>query len=408
MAICLSHPCDVSLRPYRMGHALTDNHVFLAIVTFPTSHNDDSLPPFPPHLWDWPGGDDQVRRLLSQMAADGSWGRYEGPFGERLAEMLSTRFEDALVYLCSSGTIGVELGLRGLGVRSGDEVILAAYDFPGNFRAIEAIGAVPVLADIEPRRWCLDAGSLAAAVSPNTRAVVVSHLHGGLADMSAICGIAKDHGFAVLEDVCQAPGAIVQGRPAGCWGDAAALSFGGSKLLTAGRGGAVLTKRRDVLQRIKVFAERGNLAFPLSELQAAVVTAQLEKLDGQNEARRDNAARLLAEVASCCGLLEGPKPPHDEDSPAFYKVPWLWCDTQTRDLFSAACRDEGIILDAGFRGFTRRSPRRCRRPVPLTASEHAALCTVVLHHPILLQPAAVISQLATRIVAVAQAWTPPA
>ena len=115
-------------------------------------------------------------------------------------------------------------------------MILAAYDFPGNFRSVEAVGARPVLVDIDPRTWCLDSGRIAAAVSPATRAVIVSHLHGGLADMAQICEIASAHHLSVIEDACQAAGAQVQGRPAGAWGDAAVLSFGGSKLLTAGRG----------------------------------------------------------------------------------------------------------------------------------------------------------------------------
>ena len=86
-------------------------------------------------------------------------------------------------WLCSSGTIAVELALRGLKVGPGDEVILAAYDFPGNFRAIEAIGARPVLVDLAPGTWTIDVEQVAAAISPRTKAIIVSHLHGSLADM---------------------------------------------------------------------------------------------------------------------------------------------------------------------------------------------------------------------------------
>src|SRR5205085_10640127 len=116
------------------------------------------------------------------------------------------------------------------------------YDFAGNFRAVDAVGARPVLVDIDSSTWCLDAQQVASAASDRVRAVIVSHLHGGLADMPAICEVAKAHGWSVVEDACQATAAQVHGRISGTWGDVGVLSFGGSKLLTAGRGGAVLTQ----------------------------------------------------------------------------------------------------------------------------------------------------------------------
>ena len=181
----------------------------------------------------------------------------------------------------------------GLRVSDGDEVILAGYDFPGNFRAVEAVGAVPVLVDIQRRTWCLDAAQLELAWSPRVRAILVSHLHGGLAAMPEIRAWADLRAVAVVEDACQVPGARIDGRLAGTWGDVGVLSFGGSKLLSAGRGGALLTDRSDVVQRIKIYSERGNQAYPLSELQAAVLLPQLESLAERNQQRLENAMRLL-------------------------------------------------------------------------------------------------------------------
>src|SRR5690606_8468971 len=138
------------------------------------------------------------------------------------------------------------LALRGLKIGPGDEVLLAGYDFAGNFRAIEAVGARPALIDINPATWCLDVDLLESAIGPETRAVIASHLHGGLVPMRRLMQLASARGIAVVEDACQAPGAIIDGRRAGTWGDAGVLSFGGSKLLTAGRGGAVLTQSAEV------------------------------------------------------------------------------------------------------------------------------------------------------------------
>src|SRR5688572_19374145 len=149
----------------------------------------------------WPPPDEEVRQALAAAYADGSWGKYDGPHGQLLAARLREMHQVEHVLLCSSGTIAVELALRGLKVGPGDEVILGGYDFPGNFRAVEAIGARPVLVDLAghgrphapreefvsrietPTMWHLDPEQVKGAISPQTRAVIASHLHGSLAPM---------------------------------------------------------------------------------------------------------------------------------------------------------------------------------------------------------------------------------
>lgn len=354
----------------------------------------------------WPPADAEVLETLQQAFADGSWGKYDGPNSEQLTSMLSQMHAGSHVLLCSSGTIAVELALRGLQVTGGDEVILAGYDFSGNFRSVEAVGATPVLVDIDPRTWCLSADQLELAVSTRTKAAIVSHLHGGTAKMRQICEVATRRGFAVIEDACQMPGALIDGKVAGTWGDMGILSFGGSKLLTSGRGGAVITRHDYARQRIKVFGERGNSAFPLSELQAAVLIPQLRRLKERNRTRHNNVAylRRLLDDLTC---LKPVAATSDSDRPAFYKLALL-LDTPpdttcTRQQFISAVRAEGIALDAGFRGFTRRSPRRCRKPGSLAASQRAADQTMLLHHPVLLQSGQLMQTVAEGIRKVAQA-----
>lgn len=348
----------------------------------------------------WPPADPDVLTALERAYADGSWGRYHGPNSLKLSETLAEMFGVEHVALCCSGTFAVELALRGMKVGPGDEVILAGYDFPGNFRAIEAVGALPVLVDVDPENWNLGAASLPAACSKKTRAVLVSHLHGGLAPMREIVALAAERGLAVVEDACQAPGAIVSGRPAGSWGDVGVLSFGGSKLLTAGRGGAILTRHADVRQRAKIFCEQGNHAFPLSELQAAVLLPQLAKLQARNLRRLAAVERLwhgLAGIAGLRPLVNRVEPAQ----PAFYKVGMQYCPEelggQPRDAFIAAAQTAGLALDAGFRGFALRSPRRCRIAGELLESRRAAVSSLLLHHPLLLQPDELIDRAAMAI-----------
>ncbi len=386
----------------------------------------------------WPRPDDDVREALAAAYADGSWGRYAGPHSERLVELLAAMQSARHVTLCSSGTIAVELALRGLKVGPGDEVILAAYDFPGNFRAVEAVGARPVLVDLvgpdrragtdlpkdrqsaaqAPARqaghtWTIDRDQFYTAVSPDTKAIIVSHLHGSLADMPQISELAQQRGLAVVEDACQVPGAQVQGKAAGSWGDCGILSFGGSKLLTAGRGGAILTNRDDVIQRIRIYSQRGNESFPLSELQAAVLVPQIPKLAAANEKRLAAVQQLLSLLGDVPGLAPLSLAGDKQSQTAFYKLPWLLagnddaCDSpafeQLRRSFVAAIQAEGVMIDEGFRGFTRRTSNRCRAVGDLASARRAAAGTVLLHHPVLLEPAETIAKVAEAIRKVARA-----
>jgi dTDP-4-amino-4,6-dideoxygalactose transaminase len=300
--------------------------------------------------------------------------------------------------LCASGTVAVELALRGLGVTAGDEVILAGYDFPGNFRSIEAIGARPVLVDLDDDRWTIGPDSISSAVTAESKAVIVSHLHGDMAPISDLIETSHRHGLAVLEDACQATGAIIDGRRAGTLGDVGVVSFGGSKLLTAGRGGAILSRRADVIQRAKICNERGNEAYPLSELQAAVLLPQLKKLDERNLIRRRNVKHLLAALRDVNNLT-----PVRIDQPnveaSFYKLAWRYTTTggRSRDEFLRRAIALDLAMGDGFRGFFRRSQRRCRTVGTLPNCRIAADQTVLLHHPMLLGPVQSIQDTADRI-----------
>jgi dTDP-4-amino-4,6-dideoxygalactose transaminase len=369
---------------------------------------------------------DEIRDALMAMAADGSWSRYEGLHCDRLRMALREQFSQPEVTLCCSGTIAVELALRGLGIGAGDEVILAGYDFPGNFRAIEAVGARPVLADLEPDSWCLDADRAADAIGPATRAIVCSHLHGTLAPMRKLRELADARGLFLVEDTCQVPGALVDGRPAGSWGHVAALSFGGSKLLTAGRGGAVLAADPRVSQRIRIFADRGNEAFPLSELQAAVLLPQLRRLAAMNTERLARASHLRDLVSPIAAW----RPPRDwrateSQRPAFYKLAW-WFEPPEEDAPSTpenstlpsafvagtdaataatAAQSAGLPLDTAFRGFADRTARRCRKADDLHFARRAAARTLLLHHTALPAIGSDSERLAQRFRAVAESLT---
>jgi perosamine synthetase len=338
---------------------------------------------------DWPIQDDDILQALQAAFADGSWGKYQGIYVEQLEKRLAGYFGVEYVATCASGTFTGELALRALKIGPGHEVILAAYDYSGNFLNVHAVGATPVLVDIDPSNWNLAPERLKSALSPKTRAVIVSHLHGGVVPMQHVMELAGVHGVRVIEDAAQMPGATIQGRKAGTWGDVGTLSFGGSKLLTAGRGGAFLTRHADVHQRARLWLHRGNQVCPLSELQAAVLLPQLDKLDVRNR-RRASSVRLLTERLQTLGIPLRPFVNRCSDcDPGYYKVGFQYdsdgFNGLSRDRFVAAMRAEGIAMDEGFHSLhVGRSPSRFRSVGDLSEAGKAHEAAVVLHHPVLL------------------------
>jgi perosamine synthetase len=347
---------------------------------------------------EWPGNWPEVADALNACLSDGSWGKYHGPNCEALTEQLIGFHNVTETILCASGTAAVELALRGVRVEAGDEVILAAYDFKANFQNVLAIGATPVLVDIDPASWQMDVSQLDAAISSKTKAIIVSHLHGGRVPMQSVMELADRHGVSVIEDACQATGAMFDGHRAGTAGHVGVLSFGGSKLLTAGRGGAIMTDHPEIAQRIRLFTQRGNEAYPLSEMQAAVLRPQLERLEERNSVRWDSVRRLsnqLKQLTSAKGdqilrPLVDACPVGDKDCPAFFKVGLQFDPTNStglsRDKFSQAMRAENVALDPGFRSLHRiHSKRRFRTVGELPAANHCDEHVLVLHHPVLLE-----------------------
>jgi dTDP-4-amino-4,6-dideoxygalactose transaminase len=220
----------------------------------------------------------------------------------------------------ASGTDALELALRAAGIGPGDEVVTAANTCAPTVAAIESAGGTPVLADADPRTRTLDPESVARAIGPRTRAIVPVHLYGRCADMTAIVGIAREHGLVVVEDAAQAHGAEHRGRRCGSLADAAAFSFYPTKNLGAlGDAGAVVTSDRELAERVRMLrsygeSERYRSVVPgrnsrLDTVQAAVLLARLARLDAANERRRELAALYRQELADL--PLELPEEPPD-------------------------------------------------------------------------------------------------
>ena len=213
-----------------------------------------------------------------------------------------------------SGTDALTIGLRALGVQPGDDVLVTANAGIPPVAAVVAAGGRPVFCDVDPQSHTLDPAEIERRVTSGSKAVVVVHLYGHVADMEPILNAAREHGLKVLEDCAQAHGARYGGRRVGTFGDAAAFSFYPTKNLGAlGDAGAVVTADPSIADRAKLLRMYGwrqryvseihSTVSRMDELQAAMLRVKLPHLDGWNEKRQALAQRYHARLK---GLVELP------------------------------------------------------------------------------------------------------
>lgn len=161
------------------------------------------------------------------------------------------------VVAVSSGTAGLHLALRALGVRAGDEVIVPSFAFISVAFAIHYLGATPVFTEVEPKTLGLDPASVEAAIGPKTRAILLVHAFGCPACVEEILELARRHGLAVIEDSCEALGAEVDGKKTGTFGDAGVFGFYPNKQITTGEGGAVAVHDSALALRMRILRNQG-------------------------------------------------------------------------------------------------------------------------------------------------------
>jgi len=228
---------------------------------------------------------------VSQAAASAWYGNanvYQKRFEEAFANHLGRRFAIAL----PSCTSAIHLALLAVGARPDDEVIVPEATWIATSAPISYVGATPVFADIEQQTWCLSASSFEQAITPRTRAVIPVNLYGGMPDYDALLEIAARHRIVIIEDAAESIGSVYHGKKAGSFGMASVFSFHGSKTLTTGEGGMLLTDDESLYQRSRIIADHGRRPedrafwnaeigqkYKMSSLQAALGLAQLDRIE---------------------------------------------------------------------------------------------------------------------------------
>jgi perosamine synthetase len=264
-------------------------------------------------------------------AVTNAWYGNANVYHERFEKAFSDYLGLAHAIALPSCTSAIHLSLMAMGVGPGDEVIVPDATWIASAAPINYVGATPVFADIDEGTWCMAAPSLEQCITPKTKAAIIVDLYGNMPEMHSLLEVAKRHGLAVIEDAAEAAGAEYDGQKAGSFGDTGVFSFHGSKTLTTGEGGMIVTDNAEIYQRILVLRDHGRqpgdqmfwntevaYKYKMSSMQAALGLAQLERIDELIERKREIFGWYQEEFANCEGVSLNPTPPKTRN--AFWMI----------------------------------------------------------------------------------------
>lgn len=252
---------------------------------------------------------------VSQAAQDGWYDRSEH-YQKRFESLFATHTGRTYAIALPSCTSALHLALLALELGPGDEVIVSEITWIATAAPINYVGATPVFADIEPDSWCLSAESVERHISPKTRAIIAVDLYGNMPDLDALQTLAAKHQIALIEDAAQAIGSRYKNKPAGSFGDFSTFSFHGSKTLTTGEGGMLLTDEHALYERCLFLRDHGRdpkastlfwntevaYKYKMSAMQAALGIAQMERLTALTDKKKELFQYYQSGLGHCTGI----------------------------------------------------------------------------------------------------------
>lgn len=326
--------------------------------------------PFPPHVTTGKEERDAVLEVLDSGLLSGFAARTDheflgGPKVLALEEAFCERFKIGHAVAFNSATSALHAAVAAAGVGPGDEVITSPYTMSASASCILAQGGTPVFADVEPETFCIDPAAVERAITSRTKVLLPVNLFGQPAALAPLLDLAKRYRLVVIEDNAQAPGALYQGCPTGTLGHMGIFSLNRHKAIQCGEGGVVVTDDRVFAHRLQLMRNHGEvlaeeLGWPedaelvgqnyrMTELQAAVAVAQMDKLDEFNRQRADLAEQLTRGLADYSFLV----PPKTREGCAhvYYLYVMLYKSELlgvSRATLLKALSAEGIPVQAGY------------------------------------------------------------
>lgn len=308
------------------------------------------------------------KKYLTDCIESG-WISSAGNYIQKFEEINSDYYGTRHAVSVSNGTVALHIALLTLGIGPGDEVIVPSLTFAASINAVIHCGAVPLLADVDPDSWTIDIERCQQLLSPNTKAIMPVHIYGQPCNMDLVLDFAKKNNLLIIEDCAEAHGARFKGKRIGSFGDISCFSFYGNKIITTGEGGICLTDNSGYAEKMRVLRDHGmnkekkfwsdyvGYNYRMTNMQAAVGTAQMEKIDSILERRMeiDSYYRSRLENVPFIRL--------QNDFTDRKRVPWLFSillDTgkigMTNEKISGLLLEHNIDSRIFFRDFTQMIP----------------------------------------------------
>jgi dTDP-4-amino-4,6-dideoxygalactose transaminase len=314
----------------------------------------------------WPRFDSREEKALLDVLRSGNWFRGSGKTVDAFEAAYAKLTGAKHCIATANGTSALITSLGAMGVGPGDEVIVPPYTFVATVNAVLMFGALPVFVDSDRETFQMDARKLEAAITGETVAILPVHLGGSAADLDTILAVGQKRKLPVLEDACQAHLGEWKNRKVGTWGDAGCFSFQASKNLNSGEGGAVLTNDEEFAEKCYTFHNNGRgrrlrgrdftysatgANLRLTEFQAALLMAQMTRIEEQSRTREQNAAYLTSLLREIKGIA--PARTYEGCTRNAYHLYMFRYDPAgfgglPRATFLKAMRAEGIPASAGY------------------------------------------------------------
>ena len=277
-------------------------------------------------IGEWPIYDELEEQLLLEVLHSGKWGGVGDvkskdfePKIPKIEKKFAEYLDASYAIACSNGTLAITISLQAAGVMPGDEVIIPPYTFIATATAALAYGVIPVFADIDEQTLLIDPSAVERLITAKTKAIIAVHIAGAPANMTRLKEIAQKHQLILIEDAAQAVGAAWENRKVGAIGDISTFSFQSSKNLNSGEGGMIVTNSKELWEKAWSIINVGRVPdgslyhherigqnYRLTEFQAAILLAQMTRLDEQIRLREQNAALLNRLLESIEGIAPVP------------------------------------------------------------------------------------------------------